>query len=119
MLFLIRNAPTNASERSFFALFSTLVSNIVDADVSDLVAFTLSSGSIIGLNKDDELIQEQRKEQGLKPENARLLLLKLAFDLALHSPPAQEAAKELRPIQQGLGAPRGMEMIAHVQYSLR
>ena len=118
MLFLVRNAPTAPAARSFFALFCTLVSNVVDANVSDLVAFTLSSGSIIGLNKDDEATQEERKEQGLKPRerpiNQGSLLLKLAFDLALHSPPAQEAAKELRPIQQGLGAPRGMEMIAHL-----
>jgi len=32
----------------------------------------------------------------------------------LHSPAAQEAVKALRPIQQGVGAPRGMEVIAHV-----
>src|SRR3954462_5786457 len=44
----------------------------------------------------------------------RALFLKLAYDLALHSPAAQEAAQALRPIQQGVGAPRGMEVIAHV-----
>jgi len=41
------------------------------------------------------------------------MFLKLAFDLALRSRPAQEAAKALLPIQQGLGSKRGMELIAH------
>ena len=41
------------------------------------------------------------------------MFLKLAFDFALRSRPAQEAVKELLPIQQGVGAPRGMELISH------
>jgi hypothetical protein len=90
----------------------------VSADVSDLVAFALSSGSIIGLNKDDEDTQEIRREKGLPPRerpiNQGSLILKLAFDLALHSEAAQEAVKTLAPIQQGVGAKRGMEVIAHV-----
>ena len=49
-----------------------------------------------------------------RPINQGSLVLKLAFDLALHSPEAKEAAKTLEPIQQGVGAKRGMEMIAHV-----
>jgi hypothetical protein len=99
-------------------LFSSLVSKVIDAGVSDLVAFVLSAGSIIGLNKDDAETQTKRLEQGLEPRerpiNQGSLILKLAFDLALHSPAAQAAAKVLRPIQQGVGAPRGMEVIAHV-----
>ena len=83
--------------------------------MSDLVAFALSSGSIIGLNKDDEETQAARLAKGLlpreRPINQGALLLKLAFDLALHS---TEAAESLKPIQQGVGAKRGMEMIAHV-----
>jgi len=38
----------------------------------------------------------------------------LAFGLALHSPDAQAAPIQLQPIQQGVGAKRGMEVIAHV-----
>ena len=50
---VIRNV-SDFPGRSFFFCYSTLVSELVEADVSDLVAFALSSGSIIGLNKDDE-----------------------------------------------------------------
>jgi hypothetical protein len=117
LLFLVRNV-SHPPTPSFFTLFSSLVSKIIDADVSDLVAFVLSGGSIIGLNKDDAETQASRLAQGLDPRerpiNQGSLFLKLAFDLALHSPAAQAAAKLLRPIQQGVGAPRGMEVIAHV-----
>ncbi len=72
----------------------------------------------MALNKDDAETQATRLAQGLdsreRPINQGSLFLKLAFNLALHSPAAQEAAKALRPIQQGVGAPRGMEVIAHV-----
>ena len=51
---------------SFFTLFCTFVSKLVDADVSDLVAFVLSGGSIIGLNKDDAETQAARLDQGLE-----------------------------------------------------
>ena len=73
---------------------------------------------MIGLNKDDEEAREERMKKGLKPRvrpiNQGSLFLKLAFDFALHSPPAREAAKALQPIQQGIGAKRGMEVMAHV-----
>ena len=39
-----------------------------------------------------------------RPINQGSLLLKLAFDLALHSPEAIFAAESLKPIQQGVGA---------------
>ena len=117
MLHLVRNA-TDPSGQSFFSFYSTLVSHVVSADVSDLVAFVLSSGSMIGLTKDDEETQDVRREKGLPPRerpiNQGSLILKLAFELALHSPKAQAVAKALEPIQQGVGAKRGMEMIAHV-----
>ena len=117
MLHLIRNVD-DFPGRSFFFCYSTLVSHVVSAEVSDLVAYSLSSGSIIGLNKDDEETQNARREKGLSPRerpiNQGSLILKLAFDLALHSPAAQAATKELEPIQQGVGAKRGMEVIAHV-----
>ena len=117
LLHLVRNVA-HPPEQSFFTLLCGLVSKIISADVSDLVAFVLSGGSILGLNKDDDEVQKRRLSQGLDPRerpiNQGSLFLKLAFDLALHSKPAQQAAKDLRPIQQGVGAPRGMEMIAHV-----
>ena len=101
MLHLIRNVSEEEGP-SFFSLYSALVSRVISADVSDLVAFVLSSGSIIGLNKDDEQTQEERHQKGLTPRerpiNQGSLLLKLAFDLALHSPQAQQAVKELQPI---------------------
>ena len=117
MLHLIRNV-SDFPGRSFFYYYSTLISDLVETNVSDLVAFALSSGSIIGLNKDDEETQAIRLAKGLlpreRPINQGSLLLKLAFDLALHSPEAILAAESLKPIQQGVGAKRGMEMIAHV-----
>ncbi len=113
MLHLIRNAPGEC----FFSLFARLVSHVVSADVSDLVAYALASGSIIGLNKDDEETSLKRQAQGLAPRerpiNQGSLVLKLAFDIALHSPKAQAAVKALDPIQKGVGAKRGMEIIAH------
>jgi hypothetical protein len=57
-------------------------------------------------------------EQGLNPRerpiNQGSLLLKLAFDVALHSDDATHAARQLEPIQQGVGAKRGMEVISHL-----
>jgi hypothetical protein len=114
LLHLVRSAR----RPSFFSLFCGLVSHVLDASVSDLVAFALSGGSIFGLNKDHEDEQAERLQKGLDPRerpiNQGSLILKLAFDLALHSPEAQHAAEALQPIQQGVGAQRGMEMIAHV-----
>ena len=117
MLHLIRNVDDFPCQ-SFFSCYSALVADLIGTNVSDLVAFALSSGSIIGLNKDDEETQAMRLAKGLlpweRPINQGSLLLKLAFDLALHSPEAIFAAESLKPIQQGVGAKRGMEMIAHV-----
>ena len=117
MLHLVRNVD-DIPGRSFFFCYSALVADLIGTNVSDLVAFALSSGSIIGLNKDDGEVQAARLAKGLlpreRPINQGSLLLKLAFDLALHSPDAIMAAESLKPIQQGVGAKRGMEMIAHV-----
>ena len=44
----------------------------------------------------------------------KAFVLKLAFDVALHSEDAEHAARKLQPIQQGLGAKRGMEVVAHL-----
>ena len=41
------------------------------------------------------------------------MILQLAFGLALSSDPAQKAMERLKPIQQGVGSERGMELIAH------
>ena len=69
------------------------------------------------MNKDSETVRRQRAEDGLRPRerpiNQGTMFLKLAFDLALRSRAAQEAVKDLLPIQQGVGSPRGMELIAH------
>ena len=116
LLHLIRGAPR--SPDSFFTLYCALISRLVDADVSDLTSFALTGGTIFGLNKDSEEVQELRLRNGQDPRerpiNQGSLLLKLVFDLALHSPDAIGAAANLAPIQQGLGAKRGMEVIAHV-----
>ena len=72
LLHLIRNAP---DEMSFFACFSTFISKLIDADVSDLVAYTLTAGSMIGLNKDDEETQKARLETTYQSR----LSLKMSF----------------------------------------
>jgi len=120
LLHLVRGSPVE--EVSFFSLFSTFLSQIIKAEVSDLCAFALSAGNIIGLYKDGE---EERKEraqlnlrQRIRPINHGSLFLSLAFDFALHSKPALQAQKALTPIQQGIGAKRGMEVIAHVANAL-
>lgn len=42
------------------------------------------------------------------------MILKLVFDLALHSPGAIGALADCSPIQMGVGAKRGMELIGHL-----
>jgi hypothetical protein len=120
LLHLIRDVA-RPPHVSFFTLFCNVLSQIVTGDVSDLVAFSLCAGSMIGLNKDDEETQDERLKRGLKarvrPINQGSLLLKLSFDIALRSHDGKEAAKKLLPVQQGIGAKRGMEMIAHVASS--
>jgi len=117
LLHLIRDVA-RPPKVSFFTLFCSLLSQLISSNVSDLVAFILSSGSIIGLNKDDEEAQEARIKKGflprVRPINQGSLFLKLSFDIALRSADAKTAAKQLLPVQQGIGAKRGMEMIAHV-----
>jgi len=84
------------SDKCFFTLFTELINVALDVKVSDLVAFTLSSGNIFGLNKDSEAVQQARIEKGLNPRerpiNQGTLILKLAFDVALHSEDAMHAA---------------------------
>ena len=116
LLHLIR-AYEPEEGRSFFHLAADFVSKLANCEVSDSVAFVFTSGSLIALNKDPEKVRQKRIEDGLKPRerpiNQGTMFLKLAFDLALRSPEAKEAAKKLEPIQQGVGAERGMEKIAH------
>ena len=66
MLHLIRNVDDFPCQ-SFFSCYSALVADLIGTNVSDLVAFALSSGSIIGLNKDDEETQAMRLAKGLLP----------------------------------------------------
>jgi hypothetical protein len=102
---------------SFFDLTSEFVAKLANCQVPDSVAFIFTTGSLIALNKDPENVRLQRLRDGLKPRerpiNQGTMFLKLAFDLALRSRKAQEAADALLPIQQGLGAKRGMELISH------
>jgi hypothetical protein len=85
--------------------------------VPDLVSFVLTTGSLLALYKEPTEIREERVKKGTPPKerpiNQGTMLLKLAFDLALRSDQAQEAVERLLPIQQGIGAKRGMELIAH------
>ena len=48
---------------SFFGLFAKLAS----AEVSDLVAFVLSSGCVLALNKDSEKDRKTTRDNGLPP----------------------------------------------------
>ena len=119
LLHLVRAAGPVGGEggASFFGLFSGLVARVVCADVSSLVAFALSAGSVFALNKDPPEVRAERELKGLAPRerpiNQGSLVLQLAFDLALSSKPARKALSELQPVQQGVGAPRGMELVSH------
>ena len=119
LLHLVRGSRgvTAESPITFFRLFATLVSKVAAAEVSDLVAFVLSSGSVLALNKDSEEERKTRETKGLPPRerpiNQGSMVLQMAFGLALSSDPAKKAMHELRPTQQGVGAERGMELIAH------
>ena len=86
-------------------------------EVPDSIAFVYTTGSLIALNKDSEAVRKKRTAEGKQPRerpiNQGTMFLKLAFELALRSPAASEAAASLLPIQQGLGSKRGMELISH------
>ena len=45
---------------TFFHAFSAIVAKVTSAEVSDMVAFIFSSGSVFALNKDDEDEQKSR-----------------------------------------------------------
>src|SRR5271166_2143809 len=98
---------------SFFDLTAKFISMLANCQVPDSVAFIFTTGSLIALNKDPEHIRLKRLKDGLRPRerpiNQGTMFLKIAFDLALRSKPAQKTAESLRPIQQGLGSKRGME----------
>jgi hypothetical protein len=102
---------------SFFELCTEFISKLACCEVPDSVAFVFTTGSLIALNKDSEKVLKTRIAEGKQPRerpiNQGTMFLKLAFELALRSPAACEAAEALMPIQQGLGSKRGMELIAH------
>ena len=116
LLHLVRGI-TSEEGPSFFDLCADFISKLANCDVPDTVAFVFTTGSLVALNKDADDIRRKRVEDGLRPRerpiNQGTMFLKLAFDLALRSRQAQDAVKELLPIQQGVGAPRGMELISH------
>jgi hypothetical protein len=96
---------------SFFDLVAEFVSKLANCEIPDHVAFVVTTGSLIALNKDADAVRRKRVADGLqlreRPINQGTLFLKLAFDLALRSREAQEAAKSLEPMQQGIGILRG------------
>ena len=102
---------------SIFDLSADFISKLANCEIPDSVAFIDTTGSLLALNKDSEPVRRKRIVDGLPPRerpiNQGTMFLKLAFDLALRSREAQEAAKSLEPIQQGVGSERGMELIAH------
>ena len=115
LLHLIRGVEAEGS--SFFDLSAELIAKLANCQVPDTVAFLFTTGSLVALNKDSAEVRSKRLEEGKlpreRPINQGSMFLKLAFDLALRSKPAQDAAQVLLPIQQGVGAKRGMEVISH------
>lgn len=115
LLHLVREAPDGENSPAFFRGYSALVSQLISADVSDLGSFVVSGGLMFGLNKESEEKRVERENQGESPKerpiNQGSLILKLVFDLALHSPGAIGALADCSPIQMGVGAKRGMELI--------
>ena len=118
LLHLIRVGPQSEEHLPFFDSYCDLISRLLVADVSDLASYVLSGGSIFGLNKESEESRQAREQKGESPKerpvNQGSLLLKLVFDLALHSPDAIGALADCAPIQMGVGAKRGMEVIGHL-----
>ena len=96
LLHLVRGfEPEEGS--SFFSLCAGFISKLASCEIPDVVAFIFTSGSLVALNKDPESVRRQRVEEGLRPRkrpiNQGTMLLKLAFDFALRSRPAQEQLK--------------------------
>ena len=84
---------------SFFDLSADFISKRANCEMPDLVAFIYTTESLLALNKDSELVKRRTIVDGLSPRerpiNQGTMFLKLAFDLAVRSREAQEAAKSL------------------------
>ena len=110
-LFPVRNTP-------FRTQLARLTAKIANADVQDGFGTILTCGSLLALHKESPAKQAERlannEKHKLRPVNIGSSLLKWAFKCALRTKPARKAAKALGEIQLGLGAPRGVERLAHL-----
>ena len=92
------------------------------ADLHASITLLLTEGGLFALNKVTVKEQEERISNGedpkIRPVNVGSALLKWGFQLPLQSPQAQEAMDKLSPIQMGLGAIHGTEVVGHLFRSL-
>ena len=95
-----------------------LTARIANADCPRILGRILTYGRIFALNKLNAEEQEERKEQGLgpkrRPVNVGCGLLKWSLKLALQTPQARAAIAKLGPLQMGMQAEHGNEVVGHL-----
>ena len=89
-----------------------------NANVPGSCAIFLTAGGIMALNKIKQEEQAARVAKGQKPKlrplNIGCVVLKWSFKVCLRTEEARVAIEQLRPIQMGLSAERGTEVVGHL-----
>ena len=99
-----------------FAAVASLVAGLANAEVHGILGFILTSGSLFALHKltpEDQALRGAEKAK-LRPVNVPCSFLKWGFQLLLETEEAEAAVEKMRPMQMGLGATNGVEVVAHL-----
>ena len=118
----IRGLKNGPGRTTFLHQIARLTARIGNAQVPDIIAFALTCGGIFALNKLPPEEQMVRETKGLKPKlrpvNVGCAILKWAFKLAIMTKQARDAIVKLAPIQMGLKAAHGVEVVGHLFRSI-
>jgi hypothetical protein len=118
MLIPLRGPRKMSPQNVFFQQLSAFIADIASARCPESFGFILTCGGIFALHK---LPPEEQRERELKqldpklrPVNVGVCFLKWAFKLAVTDDAVVTAICGLQPVQQGLSAKRGVEVVAHL-----
>jgi len=122
LLYPLRGQKKLGRNIPFIHQVARLVARIASAEVPDIVGQILTCGDLIALHKRSAAEQAEDTHAGIppsiRPVNKGCNFLKWALKLAVRSPAARAAARNLEPLQSGL-AKRGPEAFCHTLRSLR